>query len=117
MSGKLRLPPDKRMYEDGVVPETPSPQSPPPKKVKCQDVKDPIARNKTLDFFVMMKTLRAFSKPEIPVHKVLHCLLKHRGCGESVDWDVNADRTAYSRTSSRVFPSSLSVSGTSLPRQ
>ncbi|KAK1940079.1 hypothetical protein P3T76_008402 [Phytophthora citrophthora] len=66
MSGKLHLPPDKRMYEDDIVPETPPPQSPPPKRVKCQDVKDRIARNKTLDFFVMMKTLRAFSKPKVP---------------------------------------------------
>ncbi|KAK1939207.1 hypothetical protein P3T76_008591 [Phytophthora citrophthora] len=63
MSGKLRLPPDKRTYEDDIVPETPPSQSPPPKRVKRQDGKDRIARNKTLDFFVMKKTLRAFSKP------------------------------------------------------
>ncbi|KAK1934626.1 hypothetical protein P3T76_011235 [Phytophthora citrophthora] len=64
MSGKLRLPPDKRTYEDDIVLETPPSPSLPPKRVKRQDVKDRIVRNKTLDFFVMKKTLRAFSKPE-----------------------------------------------------
>ncbi|KAK1942044.1 hypothetical protein P3T76_006366 [Phytophthora citrophthora] len=68
------------MYEDDIVPETPPPQSPPPKKVKRQDVKDRIATNKTLDFFVMMKTLRDFSK--------------HGGYGESVDRDVNAAKNS-----------------------
>ncbi|KAK1939241.1 hypothetical protein P3T76_008625 [Phytophthora citrophthora] len=96
MSGKLRLPPDKRTYEDDIVPETPPSQSPPPKRVKRQDVKDRIARNKTLDFFVMMQTLRAFSKPDVPVHKVLHCLRKHGGCGKSVDRDVNAAKHSLS---------------------
>ncbi|KAK1944274.1 hypothetical protein P3T76_004191 [Phytophthora citrophthora] len=96
MSGKLCLPPDKQMYEDDIVPVTPPPQSPPPKRAKRQDAKDRIARNKTLDFFVMMKTLRAFSKPEVPVHKVLHCLRKHGGCGKSVDRDVNAAKNILS---------------------
>ncbi|KAK1931486.1 hypothetical protein P3T76_006672 [Phytophthora citrophthora] len=102
MPGKLRLPPDKRMYEDDIVPETPPPQSPPPKRVKRQDVKDRIARDKTLDFSVMMKTLKHFSKPEVPVHKVLHCLRKHGGCGESVDRDVNAAKNSILQNHFRV---------------
>lgn len=63
-AGRKRLPPDKPAYEGEIIAETLPSQTPPPKRVKRQDVKDHIARNKTIDFFVMKKTLRAFSKPE-----------------------------------------------------
>ncbi|ETN09067.1 hypothetical protein PPTG_11119 [Phytophthora nicotianae INRA-310] len=66
MRGRKRLPPDKPVYEDEIVAETPpSPTySPPPKRVKRQDVADRIDKNKTADFFVMKKTLKSFCKPE-----------------------------------------------------
>ncbi|ETN16009.1 hypothetical protein PPTG_06250 [Phytophthora nicotianae INRA-310] len=33
---------------------------------------------------------------KVPVHKVLHCLRKHGGCGKSVDRDVNAAKNILS---------------------
>ncbi|ETN16011.1 hypothetical protein PPTG_06251 [Phytophthora nicotianae INRA-310] len=66
MRGRKRFPPDKPVYEDEIVAETPpSPTySQPPKRFKRQDVADRIDKNTTADFFVMKKTLKSFCKPE-----------------------------------------------------
>ncbi|ETP01347.1 hypothetical protein F441_21401 [Phytophthora nicotianae CJ01A1] len=66
MRGRKRFPPDKPVYEDEIVAETPpSPTySQPPKRLKRQDVADRIDKNKAADFFVMKKTLKSFCKPE-----------------------------------------------------